>query len=235
MVKEVATMTKRQTDPLTQTSDTAIDTSQLFTQAFWDERYGSADRLWSGNPNQRLVEQAAVLAPGTALDVGCGEGADAIWLAARGWEVTGIDVSQVALNRAAEQAARAGAEIAARTSWQQVDLLSWEPASAQFDLVTAHFMHLPQAEREALHRRLASAVRPAGTLLIVGHHPSDLHTTVGRWNLPGFLFTPDEVAAMLDPDAWRIVVSAAPARQATDPEGRPVTIHDAVLRAERVR
>jgi SAM-dependent methyltransferase len=147
--------------------------------------------------------------------------------------VTGVDVSQVALDRAALQAATAGPEIAARTSWQQVDLLSWEPASAQFDLVTAHFMHLPQAEREALHRQLASAVRPGGTLLIVGHHPSDLETTAGRWNLPGFLFTPDEVAATLDPDAWRIVVSAAPARPWTDPEGRPITIHDAVLRAER--
>jgi hypothetical protein len=82
---------------------------------------------------------------------------------------------------------------------------------------------------------MAAAVRPGGTLLIVGHHPSDLETTVGRWNLPGFLFTAEEIAATLDPDDWRIVVAAAPARQAADPDGRPVTIHDAVLRAERLQ
>jgi 2-polyprenyl-3-methyl-5-hydroxy-6-metoxy-1,4-benzoquinol methylase len=212
-----------------------IDVPKVFTQEFWDERYGSSERLWSGNPNQRLVEHTAGLAPGTALDIGCGEGADAIWLAARGWQVTGVDVSQVALDRASTQATRAGAEIASRTAWQRADLLTWAAEPRSFDLVTAHLMHLLPADREALHGRMAAAVRPGGTLLIVGHHPSDLETTVGRWNLPGFLFTAEEIAATLDPDDWRIVVAAAPAQQAADPEGRPVTIHDAVLRAERLQ
>jgi SAM-dependent methyltransferase len=210
-----------------------VDAAVLLTQEFWDARYGSADQIWSGNPNPRLVEEVADLAPGTALDVGCGEGADAIWLAARGWHVTALDVSTVALARAAERAAAAGAAVAARITWQQADILSWEPPPRQFDLVSAQFMQLPTRVREALHRRLAAAVRPGGTLLIVGHHPSDLETAVGRPHHPDLFFTADQVAAALEPDDWQIIVAATAERQTPDPDGRPVTIRDAVLRAQR--
>jgi SAM-dependent methyltransferase len=188
--------------------------------------------VWSGNPNPHLVTTATELAPATALDVGCGEGADAIWLAARGWRVTGIDVSTAALDRAAKHAVEAGAAVADRIAWQQADVLSWDPAPQQYDLVSAHFMQLPARAREALHRRLAAAVRPGGTLLIVGHHPSDLDTTARRLKIPDTLFTAEQAAAVLDPNEWTITTSA-PARPATDPEGRPITIHDAVLRALR--
>lgn len=215
--------------------DHAVDAADLLSQEFWDARYGATDQVWSGNPNQRLVEQVSDLAPGTALDVGCGEGADAIWLATRGWQVTGTDVSPVALARAAERAAAEGHEVLDRITWQQRDVLSWDPVPLQFDLVSAHFIHLPTAARESLHRQLAAAVRPGGTLLIVGHHPSDMETSVGRPPLPDFFFTADQVAATLDPDDWHIVVAAAPERQTLDPDGRPVTIRDAVLRAERRR
>lgn len=215
--------------------DHPLDGAALLTQEFWDARYGSADQVWSGNPNRHLVEQVADLAPGTALDVGSGEGADAIWLASRGWHVTAIDISTVALDRAAQRAAAAGAEVADRITWQQADILSWAPAPLQFDLVSAQYMHLPTLARESLHRRLAAAVRPGGTLLIVGHHPSDLETSAGRPNLPDFFFTADQIAAALEPDAWQIIVAAAPERQTLDPDGRPVTIHDAVLRAQRRR
>src|SRR4051794_928957 len=87
----------------------AFDPAAVLTQDFWEERYRSSDQIWSGNPNPRLVEHVAELTPGTALDVGCGEGADAIWLAARGWQVTALDVSTVALARGARAAADAGA------------------------------------------------------------------------------------------------------------------------------
>ena len=213
--------------------DHTLDVDALLTREFWDERYRSADTIWSGNPNPHLVEQVADLPPGTALDVGSGEGADAIWLAARGWRVTGIDISTVALDRAARRAADAGAEVADRITWQQADVLSWDPAPLRFDLVSAQFVHLPTPARESLHRRLAVAVRPGGTLLIVGHHPSDLETSVGRWNLPDFLFTADQIVAALEPDDWQIIVAAAPERQTLDPDGRPVTVRDAVLRARR--
>lgn len=215
--------------------DRPSDVMALFTQQFWDARYRSAERIWSGNPNPGLVEHVARLAPGRALDVGSGEGADTIWLAGRGWRVTAVDVSPVALARAAERAAEAGAAVAQRITWQQADILSWQPAPLQFDLVSAQFMHLPKAQRDPVFQRLAEAVSPGGTLLIVGHHPSDLDTSVGRWNLPDLFFTAAEVEALLDPREWEIHVSAALPRSATDPEGRTVTIHDAVLQAQRRR
>jgi len=105
----------------------------------------------------------------------------------------------------------------------------------QFDLISAQFVHLPRPSLESLVRRLAAAVLPGGTLLIVGHHPSDLDTTIGRWNLPDLMFTADRVAAVLDLDDWQIVLAGAPERQALDPEGRSVTIRDAVLHAVRRR
>ncbi|WP_370181522.1 class I SAM-dependent methyltransferase [Rhodococcus wratislaviensis] len=215
------------------THEQAPDMTDFFSQEFWDERYRSTTAVWSGDPNPHLVEEVADVTPGSALDVGSGEGADAIWLAARGWNVTGMDVSAVAVERAAERAAEAGAGIADRTTWQQADILSWEPPARRFDLVSAHFMHLPGPAREALHRRLAGAVRPGGRLLVVGHHPSDLETSAGRPNVPDMLFTPDQVAAVLDAGEWEILVSATPSRETRDPEGRPVTVHDTVLHAVR--
>jgi SAM-dependent methyltransferase len=205
----------------------------LFTPEFWDERYLTATQIWSGNPNSRLVEQVANLAPGSALDVGCGEGADAIWLAEQGWQVTGVDVSTVALQRAAERAAAAGDAVAERTSWQQVDVLTWDPFPAQFDLVSAQFMQLPPPSLESVHRRLAAAVRPGGSLLIVGHHPADLHASDGGPDRHELMFTAEQVAAALDAEEWTIVVTATLPRQRTDPDGQTRTIHDAVLHAVR--
>ncbi len=206
---------------------------ELSGQAFWDERYRSRPAIWSGEPNRHLVGEASGLPVGAALDVGSGEGADAIWLARQGWRVTAVDVSVVALERGAESAARAGAEIAERVTWTHADVTTWEPGRAVYDLVSAQYLHLPRAPRELLFRRLSEAVAPGGTLLVVGHHPSDLQTTVGRPPHPEVLFTGDEVADLLDPERWEIVTNAALGRTATDPEGRAVTIHDAVLRALR--
>jgi SAM-dependent methyltransferase len=151
------------------------DITIQFSREFWDDRYRSADQLWSGLPNPQLVAQTSGLTPGDALDVGCGEGADAIWLASQGWTVTAVDISVVALDRAAAHAAARGDEVARRVSWLQGDLLSWDPGSQQFDLVSAQFMYLPEAGLRSLHQRLASAVRPGGTLLIVLHHPDSWH------------------------------------------------------------
>ncbi len=216
-----------------QHSDT--DPSAFFTQEFWDERYSSAPMIWSGNPNIRLVEQASGLTPGAALDVGSGEGADAIWLASLGWRVTGVDVSTVALERSAMRAAEAGAETAGRITWKQADILTWEPTPKQFDLVSAQFMQLPGPERESLHRRLAAAVRPGGSLLVVGHHPSDMETSVRRPKVRDLFFTAEQIAEILNPAEWEIITAGAPARETTDPEGRTVTIHDTVFHAMRRR
>jgi len=207
--------------------------SVMFSAGYWDHRYGSTARVWSGNPNVQLVAAVSGLKPGTALDVGSGEGADAIWLAQRGWQVTAVDISQVALDRAAQEAAAAGIE---GISWRAADVLTWDPAPERYDLVSAQYIHLPGEARMALHRRLAAAVAPGGTLLIVGHHPSIRETTFGgphhRHRLD-LLFTAEEVAATLDPADWHIEVSTVD-RPAKDPEGQPIVIQDAVLRATRV-
>lgn len=209
-----------------------MDPARLLSQEFWDERYGG-EPVWSGNPNPLLVRYAADLPPGTALDVGSGEGADVLWLASRGWTVTGADISPVALRRSAELAGRAGASVAARIRWQQADVLSWTPPQRRFDLVSAQYMQLPPPARESVHRRLAAAVRPGGTLLVVGHHPSDLETI--RRPFPAQLFaTGEQMAAVLDPGEWVIETGAAQ-RQAPGPEGTILTIRDAVLRAVRRR
>jgi SAM-dependent methyltransferase len=207
--------------------------AEQFDQAFWDERYRSQTALWSGNANPNLIAEASYLAPGAALDVGAGEGADAIWLAKRGWQVTGVDISGVALERAAGHAAQAGADVAGRIRWVQRDLLDGQPVPGRYDLVSAQYLHLPPAARLALFASLADAVAVGGTLLIVGHHPSDMQTSVQRPPIPELFFTGDDVASQLGPAEWDIVTNAAAPRTATDPGGSPVTIHDTVLRARR--
>lgn len=209
-----------------------VDPTEVrFTEQFWDERYRSAPSIWSGNVNRHLVSQASGLTPGEALDVGCGEGADALWLARQGWRVLAVDWSVVALERGAEYAAAdlAGAQI----SWEQQDLAGWDPGSDRFDLVSSQFFHLPGTDRDALFVRLAAAVRHGGTLLIVGHHPHDLQTSMPRPDHPDLFYTGDQIAALLDPDVWTVVTNEAVGREVPDPDGIMITIHDAVFRAER--
>lgn len=145
-----------------------------FDKAYWEQhwRQGAVDRRGSMSgkpPNPYLVREIGTLAPGTALDAGCGAGAEAIWLASQGWQVTAADISSEALTRAAERAAASG--VSERLTWIEADLSRWAPQT-RFDLVTTHYAHpaMPQLE---FYDRLAEWVAPAGTLLIVGHlHPT---------------------------------------------------------------
>ncbi|MGH2895369.1 MAG: class I SAM-dependent methyltransferase, partial [Solirubrobacteraceae bacterium] len=164
----------------------------------------------------------------------CGEGGDAIWLARRGWVVIGADVSPVGLERAAGNAAEAGAEIAARITWRQVDLFAdeWAPLGA-YELVNSQYLHLPPDVRLRSMQRLAEAVAPGGDLLVAAHHPSDLEIPGLRPNLPELFCTAEELAAHLDPAGWGIVTAAAPQRTVTGPEGTPVMVRDTVLHARR--
>jgi thioredoxin reductase/SAM-dependent methyltransferase len=217
-------------DLISEETHLAVERQRFFGEQAWEDRYSAKpEGIWSGNPNPVLVSETFDLTPGTALDVGCGEGADALWLAARGWRVTGTDISTVALGRAAAHGKSQGLEV----DWHHVDLLAEPPRAGAFDLVTAHFMQLPEADRVVLYGHLASAVAPLGTLLLVGHHPSDMHTTVGRPHLHDMFFTVEQLVADLDPKAWEVLVAEARPRQAKDPDGNDVTIHDTVLRARR--
>ena len=194
---------------------------------FWDNAYRSRDATWSSEPNDRIVDAVAGVEPGFALDVGCGEGADAIWLAERGWQVTATDISAVALERA-----RAN-DRTGHIEWLQADILVWEPPGSTYDLVAAHFVHFASPEREKVFGRLAAAVRLNGVLLIVAHHPSDLQTTAGRWPMPAYYYTADDVAILLEPDDWNIVEASTCPRSAVDPSGQSITVRDAILTARR--
>ncbi|WP_431879505.1 class I SAM-dependent methyltransferase [Amycolatopsis sacchari] len=194
-------------------------------QHSWDEWYRSADTIWSGRPNPQLVAEAAGLPPGTTLDAGCGEGGDALWLARHGWRVTGADIAPVALERAAAQAKVEGLDV----EWVHADLTTWTPPS-RYDLVTTHYLHLPGDALERALTRLAAAVAPGGTLLVVGHD----HEHIARHHpdVADRYFSPESVAARLG-DGWEIQVAETRPRTTTDPGGEEVTVGDAVLRARR--
>ncbi|TDC50529.1 class I SAM-dependent methyltransferase [Actinomadura sp. KC345] len=205
---------------------------QTTDQEFWDARYAGNDHLWSGEPNAILVEEAAGLEPGTALDLGCGEGADAIWLAGRGWSVTATDVSGVALGRAARHAEDAG--VADRIDWQRHDLGVSFPEGL-YDLVSAAFLHSPTEgmPRERILRDAAAAVASGGTLLVLGHAgpppwDPDAHPHV---HLP----TADELLKSLElPDAdWEVLRRGEHERVQTAPDGRVMTRIDNALMLRR--
>ena len=194
-----------------------------FDEASWEERYRIAPALWSGRANPQLVAEAADLSPGRALDAGSGEGGDALWLAGRGWRVTAVDFSTVALGRAAAEAERLGVEV----DWVHADLTRWTPPAGAFDLVSAQYFHLPPQDRDPALARLASAVAPGGSLLVVGHVASELHT-----GSPEMFFTAGQVAAALDA-AWDVVVCEERPRTASGPAGHELPVADTVLRARR--
>ncbi|MBT2225372.1 methyltransferase domain-containing protein [Nonomuraea sp. NEAU-A123] len=198
----------------------------------WDARYREGDQIWSGDPNVILVREAADLEPGRALDLGCGEGADAVWLARRGWRVTAVDISGVALERAARHAVREG--VAERIDWQRHDLATSFPDGV-FDLVSAQFLHshgdLP---REEVLRTAAAAVAPGGVLLVVGHagFPPWEHDHHHDLRFP----TPDEVleALELEEGQWEVLLSGEHERTQVGPDGQQVVRTDNALKVRRV-
>lgn len=201
----------------------------------WNERYAARPRVWSGAPNPTLVAETAALAPGRALDIGCGEGADALWLAERGWQVLGIDVSDVAIDRARDEArsrtAPDGPGIDGSAEFRRADLREWVPESRAFDLVIAFFVHLAVDERDLVFTRLAAAVAPGGTLLLVGHAVSDATSGVGR--PPAHLLV-DEADLLPYASGFAAVETSTRPREVEGPsETTPLTVHDVVLVARR--
>lgn len=199
-------------------------------EASWDERYGQSESIWSGNPNVQLVREVSDLPAGTALDVGCGEGGDAIWLAEHGWRVTGVDISRVALGRAAHHAEAAG--VADRITFLHTDLTDGRSPGTGFDLVTAHYAHLPTDQRVPLYRRLASAVAPGGSLLVVGHVHADI-VAAGGPDVPDMFFTAAGTAAELEAGEWSVVVAEEREHGRVEVDGQSLVVHDTVLRAVR--
>jgi 2-polyprenyl-3-methyl-5-hydroxy-6-metoxy-1,4-benzoquinol methylase len=160
----------------------------------WDRRYAAVENVWSAKPNRFLVAEVAELEPGKALDLACGEGQNAIWLAELGWTVHGVDYSGVAIEKARTRAARDGVEV----DFVQADLVEYEPEARAFDLILVLYLHIPADERPAVHAKAARAVAPGGTFLLLGHDLINLTEGVGGPSDPGLLYTPDEIAAELD-------------------------------------
>jgi thioredoxin reductase/predicted O-methyltransferase YrrM len=215
-------------DLLVDDADAAVVAArgEVFERPAWEERYGRPDAVFSGQVNAVLAAEAARLAPGRALDVGSGEGGDVVWLAEQGWQATGLEFSSTGRARAAELASSRG--VADRVELRDGDVREFDAGAERWDLVTSFFVHLPDGGMQEVTRRLAGAVAPGGTLLVVGHHPRDM--PAGR---AVHTHTAEQLAPVLDPQEWAVVAETRPrTAPARDGHGE-TTWHDAVLLARR--
>jgi SAM-dependent methyltransferase len=199
-------------------------------QAEWDKRYAEREQLWSGQPNGALVAEVAGLTPGRVLDVGCGEGADAIWLANSGWDVTALEVSGVALQRAARHGHDAGVTV----RWVHATLEEAALPPASFDLVSAQYPALLRTPDAAAERALLAAVTPGGTLLLVHHAGMETQQVHDGDFDPADYVWPPMVTALLNDD-WEVELDEQ--RPRITPDGGAGAHHaeDLVLRARRLR
>jgi 2-polyprenyl-3-methyl-5-hydroxy-6-metoxy-1,4-benzoquinol methylase len=206
-------------------------TKPNFDRDFWEARWSEtlreqADKVARRPPNAHLTAEVADLPPGRALDAGCGHGADALWLAARGWRVTAVDFSAAALARGRSTAEAIGADVAARVDWVEGDLATWAAEAGRYDLVVSLYVHVAGSVADMV-RRLADGVAPGGTLLLVGHRPIDPSTGAATAAANQVQVSVEGTVAALDPHVWELVVA----------EERPRAVAgtgvDAVIRARR--
>jgi SAM-dependent methyltransferase len=195
-----------------------VTDEHTFDKDYWRQHWRQAGGT-ALPPHPYLVAEVADLPPGTAVEAGCGEGAEAIWLAQQGWRVTAVDISPEALERAVSRAGDV------EVDWVEGDLTTWEPA-ARVDLVTTHYAH-PAMPQLAFYRRISEWVAPGGTLLVVGHrHDEHGHEPVAAQ------VSLDSVGAILDEAGWRLETAQEHLR--TVP-GREAPLRDVVVRATRLR
>jgi len=195
-------------------------------QTAWDERYSGPDLVWGAGPNRFVAAELAALPPGRAIDLATGEGRNAIWLAERGWQVTGVDFSAVGLARAARLAAERGVSV----DWVQADLLGYQATPGGYDLVLIAYLQLPSASLAPVFRAAATAVAPGGTLLVIGHDRDNIARGYGGPQDPGRLYTPALVTAELD--GLAVGKAERVQRHVQTPEGERTAI-DTLVRAER--
>jgi len=193
----------------------------------WDERYSGDELVWSGEPNRFLLAEVELLPAGRALDLASGEGRNAVWLAERGWEVTGVDFSNVGLDKARRLAEARGVS----AQWELADATEYAPSGAAFDLVIVMYLHLPAAQRRAAFANAAAAVAVGGTLLVVGHDITNPNKGWGGPSDPAVLYGPEDVAA--DLDGLEIVKAERVRRPVQTEHGEKVAI-DVLVRATRV-
>ncbi|MFJ4077287.1 class I SAM-dependent methyltransferase [Curtobacterium sp. NPDC089991] len=201
---------------------------------WWEQRYAERDGIWSGRVNAVLADVAGALPMGRALDLGCGEGGDVVWLAEQGWDGLGVDLSVTAIERGSRASVSAGVE--ERTAFVAADLATWETA-ARFGLVTASFLQswpveIPRAE---ILRRATGFVAVGGHLLVTAHAApphDDLPVEMREYRFP----TPDEDLTALQLDgSWDVVAAELRPRTATTPDGDPHEVLDSVVLVRRAR
>ena len=203
--------------------------SMIMEREEWNRRYAGADLVWSAEANRFLVEEVSNLPPGRALDLGAGEGRNAIWLAERGWRVTAVDFSDIALQKARRLAETHGVDV----EWIEADLRTYSPAECAFDLVVVLYIHLPGEQRRELLRRAAEALTADGTLLVVGHDRSNVDEGYGGPQDPSILFSPDDIIRDLAGiGGLRVVRAERVVRPVMTEDGERHAI-DALVRAER--
>jgi SAM-dependent methyltransferase len=208
-------------------------TPPTFDRGFWEQLWTKtlrehADKVAARPPNARLVEALANVTPGRALDAGCGHGAEALWLATRGWDVTAVDFSASALEHGRAMADALGPDVAGRITWIEGDLSTWTPPSGHFDLVASLYVHIAGPVTAAI-QRLADAVAVGGTLLMVGHRPVDPATGALTAAAGQVQVSVDNAVAVLDHEQWDMVVAEERARAIA------ASGVDAVICARRVR
>ena len=193
----------------------------------WDERYAGDELVWSAEPNRFLVAEAEALPAGRALDLACGEGRNAVWLAERGWDVTGVDFSNVGLDKARRLAEARGVS----AQWELADATEYTPPAAAFDLVIVMYLHLPAAARRAAFANAAAALAVGGTLLVVGHDITNPDEGWGGPSDPAVLYGPEDVVA--DLGGLEIVKAERVRRPVRTGDGEKLAI-DVLVRATRV-
>lgn len=190
----------------------------------WDRKYSETGLLWSAEPNRFVVAELAGLPPGRALDLACGEGRNAIWLAELGWRVAAVDFSEIAIAKGRERAARLGLDI----DFVCADLLDYEPEPDAYDLVLVLYLQIPAGERRLVLSRAADALAPGAIFLLVGHDSTNLTHGVGGPSEPSVLYTPDDIVAELG----GLEIEKAE-RVLRDVEGAERPAIDALVRARR--
>jgi SAM-dependent methyltransferase len=192
----------------------------------WNERYRTSELMWSAGPNQFVEAELADLTPARAVDLAAGEGRNAIWLARRGWQVTAVDFSQVALDK--------GREIAGDLpiAWVCADATTWRE-DASYDLGVLAYLQLRAAERRAAHRNAFAALRTGGTLLVVAHDSTNLAEGTGGPQDPDVLLTAEDVLADLDGESFEVVRAGRVERAVAQPDGGSRTAYDALVRVVR--
>ncbi|MPY99760.1 MAG: methyltransferase domain-containing protein [Actinophytocola sp.] len=193
----------------------------------WDERFGAGEFLFTARPNQTVVDETTDLKPGTALDIACGQGRNAVWLAEQGWEVTAVDFSRVGLDRARQLAEASGVDVV----YIEADVVTWPPTKRAFDLALISYLQLPWGELRAVLASATDALAPGGTLLIVGHDADNIERGYGGPQDPAVLYDARRIAAELADRGVENVETAKQIDRVVETDIGPMTAIDTLVKA----